>query len=91
MKHAHHSPHGQESCEIVDFGEALLEACPPEEREDLMTEARILAQAFGDGAVEELERMAEDLSTGARDDEMGGPHARKLAAALRRLAEAPWT
>ena len=34
-------------CEIIDFDDALLDACPPDEREELLTEARIVAHAFG--------------------------------------------
>jgi hypothetical protein len=78
-------------CEVIDFDEALLDACPAEERADLMTEARILAYAFtGSGSAEDLMGMAETLSAGRRDDEMGRAHARKLAAALKRLAHNPW-
>lgn len=79
------------SCEIIDFDEALLAACGPEERADLLTEARILAYAFADGgAAEELEAMAATLSAGRRDGEMGRARARKLAAALKHLATHPW-
>ncbi len=35
--------------------------------------------------------MAETLSSGDRDDEMDRAHARKLAAALKRLATEPWS
>ena len=34
--------------------------------------------------------MAETLSTGFRDAEMERTHARKLSAALKRLAKDPW-
>ena len=78
-------------CEIIDFDDALLDACPAEEREELLTEARIVAHAFSEtGAAEELEAMAEILSAGGRDQEMDRAHARKLAAALKRLATDPW-
>lgn len=78
-------------CEVIDFDEVLLAACPPEERADLLTEARILAHAFSaGGSAEDLEAMAATLSAGRRDAEMGRAHARKLAAALKRLAGDPW-
>ncbi|WP_309088089.1 hypothetical protein [Phenylobacterium sp.] len=81
----------QKPCEVIDFDEALLDSCPAEEKAELMTEARILAQAFAtEGAVEELEEMAETLSAGFRDAEMERAHARKLSAALKRLARDPW-
>lgn len=92
MNRARHSDQPQEPCEIIDFDEALLDRCPPEEREDLLTEARIVAHAFSDsGAPEELEEMADSLSAGERDIDMDRAHARKLAAALRRLASDPWS
>ena len=91
MNRAHIKDRLQEPCEIIDFDAALLDACPADERADLLTEARIVAQAFAKtGAAEELERMAQSLSAGGRDGEMDRAHARKLAAALRRLASDPW-
>jgi hypothetical protein len=73
--------------EIVDFDEALIEACAPETRADLLREARLLAGVFApDGGPDELEAMAAQLSAGARDGEMDRAHARHLAAALKRLA-----
>lgn len=80
----------QAPCEIVDFDDALLDACTPEERTELMTEARILAHALGEAGLPELETLAQDLSVGARDQDMDRAHARKLSAALRRLAKHPW-
>jgi hypothetical protein len=92
MRHARHSERRPEPCEIIDFDTALLDSCPADEREDLLTEARIVAHAFAEkGAAEELEAMAQTLSAGDRDDEMDRAHARKLAAALKRLASDPWT
>jgi hypothetical protein len=91
MNHA--KPHDRPLtlCEIIDFDEALLAACGPEERADLLTEARVLAHAFTEGgAAEELEEMAATLSAGRRDAEMGRARARKLAAALKHLATHPW-
>ena len=76
----------------MDFDEALLDACPPDEREELLTEARIVAHAFAEtGSADELAEMAEALSAGGRDEEMDRAHARKLAAALKRLASDPWS
>jgi hypothetical protein len=81
----------QEPCEIIDFDEALLGACTPDEQADLLMEAKIVAHAFADsGAAEELEGMARTLSAGGKDAEMDRAHARKLAAALKRLANGPW-
>lgn len=81
----------QKPCEVIDFDEALLDSCPAEEKAELMTEARILAQAFAtEGAVEEIQEMAETLTAGFRDADMERPHARKLSAALKRLAKDPW-
>lgn len=74
-------------CQVIDFDEALLDACSPEVRADLMTEAQLLAGAFAGGlGAGALERMAVQLSAGERDAEMDRSHARRLAAALRRLA-----
>jgi hypothetical protein len=74
-------------CNIVDFDEALLDACAPELRADLLREARLLAGVFAPGGgVGELREMADQLSAGSRDAEMQRAHARRLAAALKRLA-----
>jgi len=76
-----------EACEIVDFDEVLLDACPAALRADLMTEAELLAGVFAPGREPEaLERIAARLSAGQRDGEMNRAHARRLAAALKRLA-----
>lgn len=92
MNRARKSETSESSCEVIDFDEALLDSRPADEKAELMTEARILAQAFaGQGATETLEEMAETLSAGYRDAEMDRPHARKLSAALKRLARDPWT
>ena len=72
---------------VVDFDEALFDALPADLRADLLTEAAMLAQAFApEGRADELREMAEALSRGLRDAEMGRVHARQLAAALRHLA-----
>ena len=76
-----------QACEIVDFDDALLDACAPALRADLLREARLLAGVFAPGGVAgELREMAGQLSSGARDAEMERAHARRLAAALKRLA-----
>ena len=91
MNRARKSEPKQTPCEVIDFDEALLESRPPEEKAELLTEARILAQAFAaEGGPEALEEMAETLSSGYRDAEMERAHARKLSAALKRLAKDPW-
>lgn len=75
------------ACDIVDFDAALFDACPPEVRTDLLAEARLLAGVFAPGGgAAALDRMAAQLSAGERDAEMGRAHARRLAAALKRLA-----
>ncbi|MGA0604778.1 hypothetical protein ACO2Q0_02155 [Phenylobacterium sp. VNQ135] len=91
MGHARKSETRQKPCEVIDFDDALLDSCPAEEKAELLTEARIVAQAFAqEGGVEELQEMAETLSSGFRDAEMERAHARKLSAALKRLAKDPW-
>jgi hypothetical protein len=75
------------TAQVVNFDEALLDACSTEERADLLAEAAMLAQAFApEGEAEHLLAMAQVLSSGERDDEMGRNHARRLASALRHLA-----
>lgn len=75
--------------EIVDFDAALLDSCLHEVRADLLVEASLLAAAFAPhGDAHDLEMMAAQLSAGARDGEFPRPHARRLAAALKRLAQA---
>lgn len=74
--------------EVVDFDEALLDSCPPEDLAELMTEAELLARAFApDGRAAGIEALARDLQSGVRDLEKGRCHAVRLAAALRRLAK----
>jgi hypothetical protein len=73
--------------EVIDFDEALLSACPGRERVEVMAEATLLAQAFApDGRAEQIASLARALQSGVRDLEIGRAHARRLAAALRRLA-----
>ena len=73
---------------IVDFDEALLAACPPEELDELLREAALLAQAFApEGRAAQIKALADELTSGARELERGRRHAVRLAAALRRLAK----
>ena len=75
------------TAEVVSFDEAMLDACAPEVRADLLAEAALLAQAFAPGGDPgKLTAMAQALSSGERDEEMDRNHARRLAAALRHLA-----
>lgn len=87
MGQARENANLSQACEIVDFDAALLEACSPEARADLIREARLLAGVFApDGDGQKLQAMADQLNTGARDAEMDRAHARRLAAALKHLA-----
>lgn len=87
MGHPRTYPAGRESAEVIDFDEALLNACAPEIRADLMLEARLLAGVFApDGSSDALVRIARQLSAGERDAEMDRAHARRIAAALKQLA-----
>jgi len=75
------------SAEVFNFDDAMLGACAPDLRADLMAEAAMLAQAFApEGDPAHLTAMAQALSSGERDSEMDRNHARRLAAALRHLA-----
>jgi hypothetical protein len=77
------------SGEVVDFDEAVLNACSAQDRIELLREAELLASVFAPrGGAGELVRMAAQLSAGQQDDELGRHHARRLAAALKRLARA---
>ena len=88
MKHARNYEGLREACEIIDFEEALLGALAPDVLSDVITEAQILAAAFApDGGRGALERVAMALWSGAHDAEMDRAHARRLAAAIRRLAK----
>jgi hypothetical protein len=78
---------GPAQAEIVQLDDALLEACGPQLRAALLTEAAMLAEAFApEGRTEQLEAMAATLASGARDEEMDRTRARQLACALRCLA-----
>jgi hypothetical protein len=73
--------------EVVDFDEALLDACPRHRLVEVMTEAALLASAFApEGRMAEIRSLASSLQAGVRDLEMGRAHARLVAAALRRMA-----
>ena len=79
----------RETAEIIDFDAALLARCPPELRDDLMTEATMLADACSpDERAEELEAIARSLCDGERQADMGRARARRLAAAIRSIARA---
>ncbi|WP_395670338.1 hypothetical protein [Phenylobacterium sp.] len=87
MRHARRPQPPQTGAEIIDFDEALLAACPPEMRAELMAEAAMLAGAFApDGRANRIEAMARALQSGNRDQEMSRARARRLAAALRALS-----
>jgi len=86
MNRARHALPPDHCGELIDFDELLLGACPAGERDHLLTEARLLAQAFEpDRSPDRLERIARSLSAGEHDGEMERARARKLAAALRHL------
>lgn len=87
MGRIHENETPSQVCEIVDFDTAMLDACPPETRADLLREAQLLADVFApDGTPSALAGIADQLSNGSRDGEMDRAHARRLAAALKRLA-----
>lgn len=88
MNRARTNERPREACEIIDFDDVLLDACDAAARADLLTEAGLLAAAFAPrGGPQALMSLAEALSSGQRDCEMGRAHARRLAAALKRLAK----
>ncbi len=90
MDHASEQRRPQVQGQVVDFDEALLDACPADLRIDLLTEARMLAKAFApEGQADQLHEMALALSSGQHGADMGRVRARQLAAALRRLARQP--
>jgi hypothetical protein len=85
----HNAKHTAEtaSAEVVQFDNAVLDACGPELRAELITEAAMLAEAFApEGRAEQLLAMAAILASGVRDEEMDSTRARQLACALRCLA-----
>ena len=87
MGHPRRHIQPREACEVVDFDEALLDACPPQLRADVLMEAELLVGVFApDRDPDRLARMAAQLSAGERDAEMNRAHARRLAAALKRIA-----
>jgi hypothetical protein len=74
------------TADIIDFDAALLAACPPELREDLLTEAAMLAEACPpEDRPQQLEAIATTLCT-AEADGTERRRSRRLAAALRTLA-----
>lgn len=87
MSSDHHAEGSSRACEIVDFDTVMLQACNAEILSDLLREARLVAGVFAPGGdAVELLRLADQLSSGFRDDEMDRAHARRLAAALKQLA-----
>lgn len=85
--HANERP--SQTCEIVDFDTVLFASFQPETRANLICEAELLAGVFAPSrAHDELLEMARQLSAGARDGEMDRAHARRLAAALKRIVAA---
>jgi hypothetical protein len=87
MGRIHENATPSQVCEIVDFDAVLLDACAPRIRADLLREAQLLAGVFArNGDARALISMADQLSIGAQDAEMDRAHARRLAAALKRLA-----
>jgi len=88
MARAHSRDDGRKTGEVVDFDDLLFDACTPADREELLREAQLLARAFApEASAGRLRRMATQLSAGAHDAQMGRAHARRLAAALKRLAK----
>ena len=72
---------------VIQFDDAVLDACGPELRAELLTEAAMLAGAFApDGSAEQLKAMASDLASGAWGGHIERARARRLASAIRRLA-----
>lgn len=77
----------QTGAEVVDFDEAMLDACAPQERADLAEEAELLASVFAPRRrARDLARMAAQLSAGERHAGPARHHVRRLEAALKRLA-----
>jgi len=75
--------------EVVDFDEAMLDACAPRERAELAAEAELLASVFAPRRRPgDLTRMAAQLAAGERHAGPARPHVRRLAATLKRLARA---
>ena len=88
MAHARPQDHAGGPGKVVDFDDLLFDACTPADREELLREAQLLARAFApEASAGRLRRMATQLSAGAHDAQMGRAHARRLAAALKRLAK----
>lgn len=74
--------------DIIDFEQALLDACPAAELNELMTEAEMLADAFAPSRrPAHVAALARSLDAGLRHLDHGRARARRLAAALRRLAK----
>ena len=90
--HNHQTTDQPAQAEIVQFDDAMLDACGPSLRAELLIEAAMLADAFApEGRAGQLQAMAATLASGARDDALGRQRARQLACALRCLARDPTT
>ena len=85
-----HDDAGPAKAKVVSFDEALLDACPADLRADLLQEAALLIQAFApEGRADQLAAMAKTLSSGLHAGKRAEQvRARRLAAALRHLAQA---
>lgn len=83
----HPTERSSRACEVIDFDTVMLDACDAEILSDLLREAKLVAGAFAPGGdAVELLKLADQLSSGFRDEDMDRAHARRLAAALKRLA-----
>jgi hypothetical protein len=72
---------------VVDFDEVLLDACPARERDELMAEADLLARVFApQGRGPEIAELARTVQSSVPHLRQGRAYARRLVAALRRLA-----
>lgn len=90
MEDSRETAGGPQTAEVASFDEALLDACPTQLRAELLQEAAMLVQAFApEGRADQLAAMARTLSSGVRGGKkVEQMRARRLAAALRRLARA---
>ncbi|MET0293768.1 MAG: hypothetical protein ABW042_02035 [Phenylobacterium sp.] len=89
MAKARLSPKPTPSAEVIDFHRGIVEACPPQTREELRVEMDLLTEAFAhaDDPVA-LRRMANALLRGRIDDPAERRHARRLSAMLQLKARA---
>lgn len=81
---------GSKGGKVVEFDQGLLDACPPDVRAEILTEASLLAQALRpEERSAQLTTIADALASRRHEGEPDRLHARRLAAALRRLARNP--